>query len=148
MVGKCKRISEQVRCFLRDNEGKEITTSRLLREFGHLTPCKKHIVTLLSQLHKEMSQLYRVDHGTYIFDRTKKHKEYEGRYQQILVLAEKHGGKLTIEQIMEECKVSKTQVYTMLDQLKRGGGYVPANIHVERVTYYHINLKETADVEG
>ena len=148
MVGKCQNITEKVCQYLYKQENQKVSTSLILLEFGHLTACKKHVVTILSQLHKEMANLYRVDQGTYIFSRSRKYKEYTGRYNQIIELAQQNNGMVTLDQIIETCIVTKTQAYTMLDQLKRGSNTAPTNVKVQRQTYYHIEVveEETADV--
>ena len=145
-VHKHNRALDIVRGFLAENEGKEITVNRIFMVLKDEPICKKYKSGLLAFLHKELEHLYRVDHGTYIYDTQKKHKEHTSRYDQIIALAEANDGKVTIDMIIEHCSVVRETAYSLLDQLKHGKGYAPHEYEVERVSYYSITKKETADV--
>lgn len=145
MVGKRKNIQGSVANYLMENEGKEVTANQLMAHLAYLDPCKKQIVSALSRLYAMLDDLYRVEHGVYIYHTTETYKEFEGHYNTIIKLAAANNGMITLEQVIESCRTTPRQARTMLDQLKYGRGYAPKNVDVQRVSYYHIDVKETAD---
>jgi len=146
MVGKRKNIQGMVCEFLIANEGKEVTANQLMLHLIALDPCRKQIISALSRLHQMMNDIYRVEHGVYIYHTTETYKEFEGHYNTIIELAAANRGMVTLEQVIESCRTTPRQARTMLDQLKFGRGYAPKNVGVERVSYYHIDVLEEAEV--
>lgn len=142
MTVKRKNLQGSVCEYLVANEGKEVTASQLAMHLADINPCRIQIRSALSRLHGMMDAIYRVEHGVYIYDTTKAHKEFKGHYNTIVELAQANGGMVTLEQVIVACKTTPTQARCMLDQLKFGRGYAPDNVEVQRVSYYHINVLE------
>jgi len=145
MIDRSKCIKGLTRDFILANEGKEVKVNSImtyLRQLKpHLKPQRDYVSTLIAELHRESDDMYKVDWGVYVYDRSRSYTEFVSRHDQLMTLIAEKDGMITLDDIIGRLLITKEAAYTMLDQLKYGKGNAQKNVKVERVTYYHIEVK-------
>lgn len=140
-----RNIANRVRDFFILNEHREITSYTICKHVTGLT-CQRHASTVLGQVYRESTNIYRVGCGVYIFDRTKKHKEWSNRSTQLIEMANAQGGVITLDDIISRCKVTPKGASTLINEIKKN--VYRDNVTIKREIVYRVIPLEKSKEES